>query len=87
MSSITSALELLDQSIQKLDGAVGSLEQQLQGQQRDMFDEGADTKNGQNSQDVSVVANDQSDKKLPKKLVVSKIDSAIEKVEKLLAQA
>ncbi|MFP4314332.1 MAG: hypothetical protein ACLFR0_08395 [Alphaproteobacteria bacterium] len=71
MSAVRSSLENLHNAIVKLESAVGIMEESRMGEQRDMFSIAPSNENG-------------TQKILDGGVIASRLDNAIEKVEKLL---
>ena len=78
MSAIKSALIKMNTAIDRLDGAVGGIEETLAGQQRDMFVSNNANQNGGAATNGHAVDS---------AVLAQKLDSAIGKVEEILKES
>jgi len=78
LSALQQALDKLNGSLSNLESSVGSLEQTLAGEQRDMF--GVPTASNENVTETNGQAIDAA-------LVAQRLDIAIERVEQVLSEA
>lgn len=73
MSKLHEALELLKYSIENLEGSVSVVEEKLGGYQHDMFGQPSNENDASSASNVEVLA--------------QRLDTAIEKVERILREA